>query len=193
MAAHRLADVTVGADAGMISAANKKVIEAAGLSFILGMKIPDITYVVAQWRREHPGEQMPDGLILTQPWPAGPADQRRDQVIYYQYETDRARRTLRGIDEQVAKVERAVAGKVPVKRNGSSSWSARQGGQPHAGGQSAGAGRDQGLCRRRARASRRCATRVPTPWQVWHDRQVAPRVTPDPRRVASTEGRRARR
>lgn len=72
---------------------------------------------MSQWRREHPDEQVPDGLILTQPWPAGPADKRRDQVIYYQYKADRGRRTLRGIDEQVAKAERAVAGKVPVKRN----------------------------------------------------------------------------
>jgi hypothetical protein len=81
------------------------------------MKMPDIPYVVAEWRREHPDEQPPDGLVLTQPWPAGPADKRRDQVIYYQYKADRARRTLRGIDEQVAKAEKAVAGKVPVKRN----------------------------------------------------------------------------
>jgi hypothetical protein len=117
MAAHQLADVTVVADAGMISAANKQAIEAAQLSFILGTKIPDIPYVVTQWRREHPDEAPPDGLILTQPWPAGPRDQRRDQVIYYQYKADRARRTLHGIDEQVAKAERAVAGKVPVKRN----------------------------------------------------------------------------
>jgi hypothetical protein len=117
MAAHQLADVTIVADAGMISEANKKAIEAAGLSFILGMRMPDIPYVVTEWRREHAGEQMPDGLILTQPWPAGPADRRRDQVIYYQYKADRGRRTLRGIDEQIAKAERAVAGKVPVKRN----------------------------------------------------------------------------
>ncbi len=117
MAAHRLADVTIVADAGMISAANKRAIEAAGLSFILGARIPELPYVVTQWRREHPGEQMPDGLVLTQPWPAGPTDHRRDQVIYYQYKADRARRTLRGIDEQIAKAERAVAGKVPVKRN----------------------------------------------------------------------------
>lgn len=55
--------------------------------------------------------------MLTQPWPAGPTDRRRDQVLYYQYTADRARRTLSGIDEQVAKVERAVAGKTPVKRN----------------------------------------------------------------------------
>ena len=54
---------------------------------------------------------------ITQPWPAGPADKRRDQSIYYRYRHDRARRTLRGIDEQVAKAEKAVAGKVAVKRN----------------------------------------------------------------------------
>jgi transposase len=41
MDAHRLADVTVVADAGMISAANQRAIEEAGLSFILGARIPD--------------------------------------------------------------------------------------------------------------------------------------------------------
>jgi hypothetical protein len=117
MTAHRLPDVTVVADAGMISEANQKAIEAAGLSFILGMKIPDVPCVVGQWRREHPDEDIPDGRVFTQRWPAGPSSQRRDKVIYYNYKADRARRTLRGIDEQVAKAEKAVAGKVPVKRN----------------------------------------------------------------------------
>jgi Transposase DDE domain len=117
MAAHDLPDVTVVADAGMVSEANQKAIEAAGLSFILGMKIPQVPYVVAQWRREHPGEQIPDGHVFTQPWPAAPGSGRRDKAIYYQYRHDRARRTLRGIDEQVAKAEQAVAGKTPVKRN----------------------------------------------------------------------------
>jgi len=117
MAAHQLCDVTVVADAGMISDANKKAIEAAGLSFILGMRTPDVPYVISEWRRGHPDQAPPDGLILTQPWPAGPADRRRDQVVYYQYRADRARRTLHGIDEQIGKAERAVAGKTPVKRN----------------------------------------------------------------------------
>jgi CheY-like chemotaxis protein len=116
-AAHGLPDVTVVADAGMISEANQKAIEAAGLSFVFGMRIPHVPYVVAQWRREHPGEQIPDGHVFTQPWPAGPNGGRRDQVIYYQYRHDRARRTLRGIDEQVKKAEQAVAGNAPVKRN----------------------------------------------------------------------------
>lgn len=117
MADCQLPDVTVVADAGMISEASQKAIEAAGLSFILGMKIPGIPYAVAQWRREHPGEEIPDGHVFTQPWPAGPKDKRRDQVIYYQYRADRARRTLRGIDEQVDKAAKAVAGQAPVKRN----------------------------------------------------------------------------
>ena len=117
MAAHQLPDVTVVADAGMVSEANQKEIEAAGLSFILGKRIPEVPWVVAQWHREHPGEQVPDGQVFTQPWPAGPHGGRRDQVIYYQYRHDRARRTLRGIGEQVKKAEKAVAGQVPIKRN----------------------------------------------------------------------------
>jgi len=47
MAAHQLGDVTIVADAGMISAGNQKAIEDAQLSFILGMKIPDIP---TSWR-----------------------------------------------------------------------------------------------------------------------------------------------
>ena len=48
---------------------------------------------------------------------AGASSKRRDQWIYYQFKADRARRTLRGIDEQVAKAGRAIAGLAPVKRN----------------------------------------------------------------------------
>ena len=117
MAAHRLTDVTVVADAGMLSQANRNAIEAAGLSFIFGAKLAQIPYVVEEWRTNHPGTEMTDGQVFTQPWPAGPTDARRDQVIYYQYKADRARRTVRGIDEQITKAEKAVAGKAPVKRN----------------------------------------------------------------------------
>lgn len=117
MTAHGLSDVVIVADAGMVSEANMRAIEAEGLSFILGARIPRVPYVIDQWRTEHPGEQVPDGHVFTQPWPAGPTDQRRDQVLYYQYAHDRGRRTLKGIDEQVRKAEQAVAGKTAVKRN----------------------------------------------------------------------------
>lgn len=38
-------------------------------------------------------------------------------MTYYQYSWDRARRTLTGIEEQVATAVKAVAGKIAVKRN----------------------------------------------------------------------------
>jgi hypothetical protein len=117
MTAHRLTDITVVADAGMLSDSNKREIEAVGLGFILGNRISHIPYVIDEWHKQNPDADVPDGLTLTQPWPPGPNSSRHDQVIYYQYRADRARRTLRGIDEQVTKAEHAVAGKVPVKRN----------------------------------------------------------------------------
>jgi hypothetical protein len=119
-AAHNLVDITVVADAGMISEANQVALQAAGLSYILGARIPFLPDVVREWRDKHPDEAVPDGLVLTQPWPATSSEKVRgitDRVIHYQYRHDRARRTLRGIDEQVAKAERAVAGHAPVKRN----------------------------------------------------------------------------
>jgi hypothetical protein len=117
MAAHQLPDVTIVADAGMVSEANQKDIEAAGLSFILGAKIPHVPCAVKQRKGEHSGQDIPDGQVFIQPWPATETSGRRDKTIYYQYRRDRARRTLRGIDEQVKKAGQAVAGNAPVKRN----------------------------------------------------------------------------
>ena len=118
--AHQLTDITVVADAGMISEANQIDIAAAGLTYILGARIPFVPDVVREWHNKHPDETIPDELILTQPWPATSREKTRgipDRVIHYQYRADRARRTLRGIDEQIAKAQKAVDGKAPVKRN----------------------------------------------------------------------------
>lgn len=117
MTAHQLAGVTVVADAGMVSEANKRAIETAGLCFILGARLPQIPAVIQAWHDEHPGSDIPDGLILTQPVPADRTGQRGEQVVYYQYRAERARRSVHGIDEQIGKAERTVAGKIPVKRN----------------------------------------------------------------------------
>jgi hypothetical protein len=54
---------------------------------------------------------------LVQPWGMGSKAYRRRRTIFYQYRADRARCTLKGIDQQVAKAEQAVAGQAAVKRN----------------------------------------------------------------------------
>ena len=120
MAAHQLKDVTVVADAGMVSEVNREAIEDAGLSYIIGARMPEVPYAVSSWRKAHPGHEVVDGQVFTQPWPATSeqkAKGRRDKVTYYRYKADSARRALHGIDTQVAKAERAVAGKEAVKRN----------------------------------------------------------------------------
>jgi len=94
LAAHRLSEVTVVADAGMVSDANKRAIEQAGLSFILGARTPDVPHVVKDWRQRHPDTEIPYGHVFVQPWPASPTDQRRDHTVFYQYKADRAWRTL---------------------------------------------------------------------------------------------------
>ncbi len=117
MAAHRLTDVTIVADAGMVSDSNKKALEAEGLSFIIGARIPGLPWVVADWRQHHPGVEMADQQVWVQPMPASPKDKRRDHTVFYQYRADRARRTLHGIDQQVTKAQQAIAGKTAIKRN----------------------------------------------------------------------------
>ena len=73
--------------------------------------------MIAKWSDDHPDQVPEDGQIFTAKTFSGSAGARREGRIYYQYRTGRARRTLRGIDEQVAKAERAAAGRAQVKRN----------------------------------------------------------------------------
>lgn len=119
-AAHRLSDVTIVADSGMVSPGNQAAIEEARLTYILGAKIPHMPYQIYQWRKTHAEQDIPDGQVFTQPWPANAkkkAAGQHDRTIFCQYHADRARRTLRGIDEQIGKAEQAVAGKAAIKRN----------------------------------------------------------------------------
>lgn len=115
--AHGITDVTVVADAGMLAEANMKDIEDAGWTFIVGGKLPDIPYAINQWRRDHPDADPVDQMVLSQPLIMGVKADLRRRTVFYQYRADRARRSLHGIDTQVAKAEKAVAGKTPVKRN----------------------------------------------------------------------------
>jgi len=55
--------------------------------------------------------------LAAAPSSPGTTDDRKDHAYFYQYRHDQARRTLRGIDEQIGKAEKAVAGKIAVKRN----------------------------------------------------------------------------
>lgn len=110
--------ITVVADAGMFSETNRKAITDAGLHYILGVRFSDIPYPLQVWRRDNPDTEYTDGQIWSHADRSGRGpDGVPHSVTYYQYSWDRARRTLKGIDEQLDKAERAVAGKIAIKRN----------------------------------------------------------------------------
>ena len=118
--AYNLDKVTVVADAGMFSAANKTAIMQAGLDYILSVKVPDIPDVIATWKENNPDSDYTHGQIWSQ---HSYTDGRKavsgkpDSITHFHYSHDRARRTLHGIDQQVAKATRAVEGKEAIKRN----------------------------------------------------------------------------
>ena len=110
--------VTIVADAGMFSASNKQAIIESGLDYILGVKFKYLPYPVDKWRQDNPGREYTDKQIwsIADRSGRGPAGQAHS-ITYYQYSNDRARRTLKGIDEQVAKAVKAVAGQIAIKHN----------------------------------------------------------------------------
>jgi Transposase DDE domain len=60
-AAHGLPEVTVVADAGMLSEANLAAIEDAGLRFIVGARIPDVPYQVSECEGRIPASRSATG------------------------------------------------------------------------------------------------------------------------------------
>jgi hypothetical protein len=115
--AHDVEDVTVVADAGMMSEQNARELQDAGFGFIVGKGIPSEPWVVAEWRRRNPKRKPPDGKVWAQRWDIGTKKEPRPCVVYYQWRAKRARRDLAGIDKTLAKAERAAAGEAPVKKN----------------------------------------------------------------------------
>jgi hypothetical protein len=117
--AHGVTSLTVLADAGMLSEDNLTQVEDTGWGFVVGGKLPDVPYAIQEWRQRNPGADPADGLTAFQPALMGVRADLRRRTIHYQYKADRARRGLRGIDEQIRKAETTAAGhaQAGLKRN----------------------------------------------------------------------------
>lgn len=72
-------------DQGMLSEANLAALEDAGLTFIVGARIPDLPCVVVEWQRTHPGEPVADQQIFAQSTVMGTKADLRRRTIFYQY------------------------------------------------------------------------------------------------------------
>lgn len=111
--------LVVVADAGMLSAANLNAIEDAGYSFIVGSRITTAPYDLAE-HFQAKGDYFTDGQILESvrrmgTTKTGPKAKRERRVVY-QWSFKRSQRDNRTINAQIARAEKAAAGKAPVTR-----------------------------------------------------------------------------
>jgi hypothetical protein len=118
-ARHGVAGLVVVADAGMLSAANLNAIEDAGYSFIVGSRITTAPYDLAEHFTRH-GDYFTDGQILESTremgtGASGPKAKRERRVVY-QWSFKRSQRDNRTINAQIARAEKAAAGKAPITR-----------------------------------------------------------------------------
>ncbi|MGI0061882.1 MAG: IS1634 family transposase [Nitrosotalea sp.] len=103
---HALTDITVVADAGMLSQKNMESLTAAGYTYIVGSRLNKIPYDIAQYQKS---KELVNNQSIT-------TNLGEHQRVIYQYREKRAALDRRNIEKQIAKAERILSGKTPVKK-----------------------------------------------------------------------------
>jgi len=113
-----LTDMTVTADAAMLSSKNVQALEDTGFHYIIGSRLNKVPFEIVEYAKE-PGAELADGQIFDtfQVMNTGKGEKRIKRRVIYQYREKRARLDLANIDKQLAKAEKMVAGKTEFKRN----------------------------------------------------------------------------
>ncbi len=102
---HGLGDITVVADAGMLSTKNLQALAAAGYHYIVGSRLHKIPYDIAKYQKT---KELADNQLVT--------TQLDGQRIIYQYRAKRAALDLRNIKKQIEKAKKIVSGTAVVKK-----------------------------------------------------------------------------
>lgn len=103
---HSLTDITVVADAAMLSSKNLEALVNAGYTYIVGSRLHKIPYDIAEYQKT---KKLTDKQIITTLLKQG-------QRIIYQYREKRAALDIRNIEKQITKAEKIISGKAAVKK-----------------------------------------------------------------------------
>ncbi len=103
---HALSDVTVVADAGMLSSKNLEALTKAGYTYIVGSRMHKIPYDIAAYQKT---KELNDNQIIT-------SHIKEGQRIIYQYREKRAALDLHNIEKQVTKAEKIISSKTAAKK-----------------------------------------------------------------------------
>ena len=104
-AKHQLQQITVVADAAMLSANNLAVLTEEGYSYIVGSRLNKVPYELAEYHQT--GEMQDQQTVV---------EKHEAYRIVYQYRTKRATLDLRNIEKQISKAQKAIEGKTAATR-----------------------------------------------------------------------------
>ena len=103
---HGLQEITVVADASMLSTKNLEALTKAGYTYIVGSRLHKIPYDIAEYQKTR---ELTDNQIIT-------TSLKGSQRIIYQYREKRAKLDMRNIEKQIAKAEKIISGKITVQK-----------------------------------------------------------------------------
>lgn len=113
---HKLDNITVTADAAMLSAGNISELEQLGYHYIIGSRIAKTPYEIEEYLAEE-GAQMKDGQIFDLSMTVTIGGKRGKRRVIYQYRKKRAALDLSNIEKTLAKAQKIVEKKADIKRN----------------------------------------------------------------------------
>lgn len=103
---HDIQDITVVADAGMLSSKNLEALTKAGYTYIVGSRLHKIPYDIAEYQKT---QELINNQIITTQLKGG-------QRIIYQYREKRAVLDIHNIEKQIAKAEKIICGKITAQK-----------------------------------------------------------------------------
>ena len=113
---HGLQDITVVADAAMLSGGNLTALEELGYHYIVGSRLAKTPYEIAEYLKE-PGAALIDSQIFDSSLTVTIAGKRQPRRVIYQYRAKRAALDLSNIEKSLAKAQKMIDGAAEFKRN----------------------------------------------------------------------------
>ena len=113
---HGLENITVTADAAMLSAGNIEVLESLGYHYIIGSRLAKTPYEIEIYLAEE-GAEFEDGQIFESKRTVTIDGKRTKRREIFQYRKKRAALDLSNIEKTVAKAQKIVEKKADIKRN----------------------------------------------------------------------------
>lgn len=113
---HGLKEITVTADAAMLSSANIAELERLGYHYIIGSRLAKTPYEIKEYICTE-GAALEDGQIFESSINVTVDGKRTKRRVVYQYRKKRAALDLSNIEKTVAKAQKMVDKKADIKRN----------------------------------------------------------------------------